>query len=242
MKNRYSKAFATTASAVLLCASLSLPAIAAPSSYAAVEARNRQAVAVAVAEGIVPTGTSIYDCMYQTGEDGVMHVVGYRDAGGNWIDLNTTGAAASQAPAVSSDMLTVEELEDYADEVFRLINEAREEAGLTPLERDEGLDESALIRAEECAYVGGLRVDGAAHTRPDGSPFYTVGGLEDCDYYGENLGKSGGGPEGIMRGWLGSDGHRGNILSEKYPFTRIGIAVFQAEDGDRYWCQLFSKP
>jgi uncharacterized protein YkwD len=36
--------------------------------------------------------------------------------------------------------------------------------------------------------------------------------------------------------WMGSSGHRANILGGH---TRVGIAVAHAADGTPYWCQQF---
>jgi uncharacterized protein YkwD len=241
MTNRFIQSLSAAALAALLCVVSPVAAFASNNPYAAVEAKNRQAIAAAEASGLIPSGLTIYDCVYQTGEDGVMRVVEYKDASGAWIDAATC-RQQEYLPGTFSEKLSDATLAAYADEVFKLVNEARADAGLSLLERDGELDAAAMIRAEECASVQSLRVGGLAHVRPDGTPFYTVMGVEENFSYGENLGLSGGGPEDRMRGWLDSDGHRANILDTTWGYTKIGVGVVQDADGSRYWCQLFYRP
>jgi uncharacterized protein YkwD len=40
-----------------------------------------------------------------------------------------------------------------------------------------------------------------------------------------------------VRGWMGSSGHRANILSRA--FRRIGVAAYRTQGGKIYWCQQF---
>jgi uncharacterized protein YkwD len=44
----------------------------------------------------------------------------------------------------------------------------------------------------------------------------------------------------IMKGWMESEPHRKNILSEK--FTEIGIGVARDKKGEPYFTQVFGKP
>ena len=41
----------------------------------------------------------------------------------------------------------------------------------------------------------------------------------------------------VVKDWMGSPGHRANILSGSY--RRIGVAAYVAVDGTIYWCQQF---
>lgn len=40
-----------------------------------------------------------------------------------------------------------------------------------------------------------------------------------------------------LRSWMGSPGHRANILNPRY--RKIGVAAYVASDGSVYWCQQF---
>ena len=115
-------------------------------------------------------------------------------------------------------------LEDDALEVVRLTNEERANHGVGTLEIDEDLMALAKIRAEEVSTKN-------SHERPDGSHVFQMG-------YGENVGAKGS-AEKQVTSWMGSDGHRTNILREVY--TRIGVGCYQTEGGKYYWVQIFSR-
>jgi uncharacterized protein YkwD len=172
-------------------------------------------------------------------------VVQYKDKDGNWIDVSTGKPAAvpKSSPTSSKELLTEEELAEYAEEVFQLVNEAREEEGLPALERDDALDAAANVRAGEYASIKSIRVNGKAHTRLDGSKFTTVLDEMDIDWSGgvsENSSARRNTPEEVMTAWLESDGHRANILRENR--THIGIGIGQNAGGRLYWIQLFTTP
>ena len=42
-----------------------------------------------------------------------------------------------------------------------------------------------------------------------------------------------------MEAWMGSQGHRENLLREDAEY--LGVGVWQDEDGILYWVQLFAK-
>ena len=114
-------------------------------------------------------------------------------------------------------------LPEEAQEVIRLTNLERENHGLEPLPVDEALMELAQIRAEEIR-------EKYSHTRPDGT---TVVDLR-C---GENCGQDSSAEEQVAA-WMNSEGHRANILLDRY--HHIGAACYRAENGDLYWVQVFS--
>lgn len=116
-------------------------------------------------------------------------------------------------------------LEDDALEVIRLTNQERENHGLEPLEIDYDLMALAETRAEEASIK-------YSHERPDGTRVSQMG------YYSENLGAKAS-AEKQVTSWMSSDGHRANILRERY--HRIGVGCYLAENGKRYWIQVFSK-
>jgi uncharacterized protein YkwD len=240
MKQRFLKAFSGIIAAAMI-AGTSMTAYAAYDPFAAMEAKTRQLVAAAIAEGRVPPGTTIYDCAYSKDANGNTIIVQYMDGSGAWIDLSTgkpnpPQAVAPAAPAKTAQMLTEEALAEYEAEVFALVNEAREQEGLAPLEREDSLDEAAEARAEELSRK-------FSHTRPDGTGFHTIMGVDENYNYAENGGSSGENPADQMEGWMNSDGHRTNILdSNGKGYTHIGVGVYQADNGKMYWCQIFYRP
>jgi uncharacterized protein YkwD len=136
--------------------------------------------------------------------------------------------------------LSADTLAEYADEVFRMVNEAREQAGLPLLERTDEMDEAAAVRAGECASRNSPYVNGKAHTRPDGSSFSSVLTERDISWRngaGENSASGQKTSEEVMGDWIASSGHKANILSETW--SQIGISVRKSTDGTLYWIQLF---
>ena len=112
---------------------------------------------------------------------------------------------------------------EEAEEVIRLTNRERENYGLEPLPVDEELMELARIRAEEIREL-------YSHTRPDGTSVVDL-------WCGENIGQRTS-AEKQVTAWMNSDGHRTNILLERY--HHIGVGCYQAENGNLYWVQVFS--
>lgn len=140
------------------------------------------------------------------------------------------------APAseVSFDQFTQEQ-RTAMDQVLELVNKARAEAGLPTLELDPGLCQAAQVRAGECAVS-------FSHTRPNGARYSTAiteAGL-DLGYSGENIATGHTTPEQVVSSWLESQGHRDNILNERY--TKLGVGLVPNTQG-RYrgytWAQLF---
>lgn len=145
----------------------------------------------------------------------------------------------SQSNAAAAN-LTGDELNAYADRIFELVNRERESAGAAPLERSGFLDEAANTRATECASVNSIRVDGKAHTHPDGSRWFTVLGIDENKNYGEIVGQGGATADARMKSFMNSEGHKACILRDAYTETGIGCAV--SEQGEIFVVQIFYRP
>lgn len=95
------------------------------------------------------------------------------------------------------------------------------------------LNECARIRAREIAVS-------FSHTRPDGRTFNTV--LSDNGVafknWGENVGRGQTCLSDVMSDWMNSEGHKSNILSSQYSFTKFGCA-HEVIEGVDYWVQIF---
>ena len=116
---------------------------------------------------------------------------------------------------------------DYekAYEVLKLVNKERKKEGLSALTMDKDLLEAAMLRAMETNVLVG-------HTRPNGLDCRSV-----CDkVMGENLAGGMNSAKAAMTTWMGSNGHRSNILNKSY--KSIGVGCFY-QDGNCYWIQLF---
>ncbi len=141
-------------------------------------------------------------------------------------------------PAIDSCYAAEKEFEDsyrlLVDSLIEKTNEERAGYGLAPLTRDETLSEAALLRACE-------QQKQFAHTRPDGTPFYTIFTQFGIDgtWRGENLARGKCGVHNrVIHAWMDSEGHRANLLNVHY--TRIGIGYVEIQ-GTGYWCQLFAS-
>ncbi len=161
-----------------------------------------------------------------------------------WLDgLTLTPGSGAAAPSNPPDdtappkMLTADELQALTDTMLELVNEQREQAGVTPLTRDSLLDEAAMIRAAEIHVVD--FAGGTPHTRPDGTSYRDL--LDELgaegSRCGENITRSKTGPQAAIASWMDSEGHRKNILRDNY--STIGIGVHQREDGKLDWIQIF---
>lgn len=114
-------------------------------------------------------------------------------------------------------------------ELFLLVNAEREANGLYPYSYRTDLASAASIRAAEI-------VTFFSHTRPDGTPYYTVN--EDI-VYGENLAEGYATAQEVFDGWMASPTHKALILDNDY--TACGFAFLSNGDGahDFYWVQEF---
>lgn len=117
--------------------------------------------------------------------------------------------------------------------IIDLVNKEREKAGVAPLTKSAILCDAAAVRAKEIA-------TSFSHTRPDGRSYKTA--LEEAGLTlrgtGENVAMGYSTPESVMNAWMESEGHRNNILLDRY--TAIGVGYYKAADGYCYWAQEFS--
>lgn len=58
-------------------------------------------------------------------------------------------------------------------------------------------------------------------------------------FWGENVAAGFGSANGVVSGWMGSPGHRANILNGS--FTQMGACVAQGRSGTLYWVQQFGR-
>lgn len=161
----------------------------------------------------------------------------YVDGSGKWLPSAASSAYDKPAAGAASDQSassTVSVRNQLADQVFQLVNQERAKEGLRSLKRDDTLDAVAGVRAQEIP----IFMD-QTHNRPDGSSFSTAfeeNGYDNYRIIAENLASGFSTADSVMSGWMGSSGHRKNILNSK--ITEIGISINYA-DGVYYWVQEF---
>ena len=121
-----------------------------------------------------------------------------------------------------------EALDPALKQVWELVNQARAEAGLEPLDYYFDGQQAADIRAKE---IGEL----FEHTRPNGQSCFTVFeelGLERWPS-GENIAYGYPNAAAVMKAWMNSPGHRDNILNPNARGLIIG------KEGSR-WAMLLT--
>lgn len=119
-----------------------------------------------------------------------------------------------------------------AREIFDLTNDLRVSAGYKPFEWDDRFQEAAFTRAKELS-------ERFSNKRPDGSACYTV--LSDAGYlcrkYSENIAKGAKTAAEFVEEAAVSSGHLENMLGAN---TYLSVGVYQGDDGEIYYVQLFT--
>lgn len=146
-------------------------------------------------------------------------------------EVTITVTAANGMTA--SQTVTVIDLVAYANEVFRLTNAERTNAGLEPFSMMSSLTRTAGVRAREI-------IELFSHDRPDGSDCFTAFDENDVPYTaaGENIAMGQRTPADVVRAWMNSAGHRENIMNGD--FSHLGVGVAMDSSGRLYWSQNFT--
>jgi len=145
------------------------------------------------------------------------------------VTITFTAATGTAARVV----ITVHDLAALAEEVHRLTNIERSNAGLSNLGRNQPLTQTALVRAREIMTL-------FSHTRPDGRDCFTAFVENNVQYRqaGENLAAGQRTAAEAVRSWMESPGHRENIV--KADFANMGVGVTMDDEGRIYWTQTFT--
>lgn len=134
-----------------------------------------------------------------------------------------SGSGSTGGSSSSSDI----DIEEFREEVIRLTNIERENAGLDPLVEDSTAMEYAQIRAEELSVS-------YSHKRPNNEA-KSMDGLEFIENiaYGQKT------PEEVVNDWMNSSGHKATMLSDYSDYgSRIGVGCYKS-GGTIYWTQEF---
>lgn len=110
-----------------------------------------------------------------------------------------------------------------SDELFRLVNEERIKAGVKPLARLHELDISAETKAKRMQDIQNTdHID--PQTGYDGMDYIVdLNPNLRCSWLGENISWNYPVEKQLVDGWMGSQGHKENILNPK--FTHAGMHV-----------------
>jgi len=115
--------------------------------------------------------------------------------------------------------------------VFRIVNEERAAEGVHPLAWNAELALAAHLHAEDMVMQGYFD-----HASLDGRSFAdrSIEAGYDASPRGENIAAGQRSPEQVMNSWMGSPGHRNNILATGS--NEIGVGLFE-----RHWVQVFGQ-
>lgn len=121
-------------------------------------------------------------------------------------------------------------------EVLDLTNAERKKEQLPPLQFNAKLAEAAR------AHVMNMAKQEKLDHELDGKSMSDR--LKDVSYHfghaGENIAWKQPDAKKAIKSWMGSEGHRQNILSTDY--TESGVGIAKSANGDRYWVQVFGTP
>lgn len=156
----------------------------------------------------------------------------------SYITYDSSGFSATDEELKLEAELSVTRYNNYYQEVLRLVNKIRADAGVGPLMLDTTLCKAASMRALEMDYGNVM-----SHTRPNGTDCWTV-----LDFYnisfgtcGENVAAGQTSPSAVVEGWRNSQGHYENMINPA--FTKLGVGYSSNGVGGmkHYWCQLFTN-
>lgn len=118
-------------------------------------------------------------------------------------------------------------------------NHERRDGGLAPLAFSKPLTRAARMHARNMARLGFFD-----HTDPQGRGVGERVAIFDrarrFTFIGENIAAGQGSTASACDSWMGSAGHRANILNQE--FTHIGAGFASGGPYRRYYVQVFGKP
>lgn len=116
----------------------------------------------------------------------------------------------------------------YQQQVLELVNQARWDNGQLPPLKDSSLLESAAMTHSSNMANRDFFAHCDLDTKTSPGDRIEAAGY-DWSAYGENIAAGYGTPEEVMAGWMGSSGHRSNILSTGFRELGVGY-VYQSDD------------
>jgi uncharacterized protein YkwD len=128
-------------------------------------------------------------------------------------------------------------LEGQENEVIRLVNVERGEAGCGAVKLNTKLRTAMRLHVQELGTHGDLYI---SHVSDDGRSFVDRAKAQGYnDPGGENVARGQRDAADVMKSWMNSDGHRANILN--CSFKAIGVGAVKGVDGTIVWGQIFGR-
>ncbi|MDR2750446.1 MAG: CAP domain-containing protein [Clostridiales bacterium] len=152
------------------------------------------------------------------------------DPGDGSTKIRSNIVAGRYSGTLQDKIAAVEE-----EDLFALVNKEREKTGLTPLNLSKELSNIARLKADEMSLSGYFD-----HTSPVyGSPFEMLRSFGvTYKTAGENIAKGQKTAKAVMSAWMGSQGHKSNILNQRYNEIGVGYA---SNGKTSFWVQIFAS-
>lgn len=119
--------------------------------------------------------------------------------------------------------------------VISIVNKNRKKKGLEALTMDEKLMKAAQDRAKELT-------KSFSHTRPNGTSCFTI--FEKYKITptasGENIAAGQRSAADVMDSWMNSQGHKENIMNNKFKKIGVGLVIVPNDMYSYYWVQMFT--
>jgi uncharacterized protein YkwD len=154
-------------------------------------------------------------------------------ANGGTIPIGGSPGTGDPPDPVDGDPLPGESREER---VLVMVNQARADYGLAPVEWHDGAAAVALEHSQDMAARNFFD-----HVNPEGQ---TPGdrlaeGNVELTGWGENIAAGYLTADAVMEGWMNSPGHRDNILNPMW--THLGVGVTDPVQPGPYWTQNFIR-
>jgi uncharacterized protein YkwD len=152
-------------------------------------------------------------------------------------DTSPPEVTASPIPPKSPAAKPPYAYQSLEESVFALTNSERGKAGCPALKFNTKVRNAARNHSKDMATKKYFSHTGQDNSDPGDR-------LERAGYdagrgWAENIAYGYRTPEAVMNGWMGSEGHRRNILN--CDLTTLGVGVAKARDGTLYWTQDFGR-
>lgn len=146
-------------------------------------------------------------------------------------------SAPRKLHTAANTALTAPGLEGQENEVIRLVNVERGQAGCGSVKLNTKLRTAIRLHVKELGSHGNLYI---SHVSDDGRTFVDRAKAQGYDDPGgENVARGQRDATDVMDSWMNSAGHRANILN--CGFKAIGVGVTRGVDGTLVWGQLFGR-
>lgn len=151
--------------------------------------------------------------------------------------LQTAGRMHNAKPTGAPAPAPTPELSAELQQVLNLTNAERTSRGLAPLVHNSLLGAAADAHSRDQAARGQLTHTGSDGSNP-GQRISRAGYVWRT--WAENAAAGYGSAGAVMAGWMGSSGHRANILNPN--MTEVGLGIAYTSSGYPYWTQVFAAP